>query len=308
MDFQPMELHMFPQLQPYYAAYGENSCQHSFVSSYCMAGKYGDQVCVEDGFLYTLRSLQGNAEERIYLFPLGDLTDVSAARAAVERVLEDAHAHGSRVRFETITKRAAEFLQAHFAENFVVTEERDFAEYIYTHDKLALLPGHEMAHKRYDIHTFERDYGERCEIRLIETREQIEEIKVFQDWWMEKKIAHEEDVQLECEHEAIYRGLDHFHELGLSGIVVYIDEKIAGYAYGAPLSESGYDVMIEKGDRRFTDIYRVLNRDLVRRCCEGIAYINREEDLGEEGLRTAKLSYKPDILLEKYIAREKGDT
>ena len=306
MDFRPIELNMLPQLRPYYEAFGENSCQHSFVSSYCMSGKYGDQVCVRDGFLYTLRSLRGNEKERVYLFPLGDTGNADAAREAVNLVLEDARANGARVRFETVTERAADFLRAHFADRFVLTEERDFAEYLYTHDKLALLPGHEMASKRYDIHTFERDYGDRCEIRCIETREQIEEIARFQEWWMKEKTEHEEDVQLECEHESILLGLEHFFELGLSGITVRIDGEMAGYAYGARLSDTGYDVMIEKGNRAFTDIYRVLNRDLVRLCCEGIAYINREEDLGEEGLRRAKLSYKPDILLKKFIAREEA--
>ena len=113
-----------------------------------------------------------------------------------------------------------------------------------------------------------------------------------------------EDPQLLCENDAIQRGLNHFELLGLSGIVVYIDDVLAGFAYGAPLSERCYDVIIEKGDLRFPDIYRVLNRDLVRLCCADYAMINREEDVGAPGLRKAKLSYKPDRLLEKYIARE----
>ena len=64
------------------------------------------------------------------------------------------------------------------------------------------------------------------------------------------------------------------------------------------------DVIIEKGDRSISDIYKILNRDLVRMCCYGFSYINREEDVGVEGLRKAKMSYKPDILLEKYIVTE----
>ena len=305
MQFQPVTLELRDRLIPHYHAYSQHSCQHSFVSSYCMAGKYGDRVCLEDGYLFTLRGLKCTEREREYLFPLGDLTAEEKVCEAVEKVLRDAHAHKSKVVFRTITKEAADLLNRHFADTFVTEEVRDFAEYIYTHDKLALLPGHEMAHKRYDLHTFERDFAGRYEVKVIQTKEQLDEILPFQEWWIEEKIEHEEDVQLEKEDEAIRLGLAHFFELGLSGIIVYVDGKMAGYAYGAPLSKDSYDVIIEKGDRRIPDIYKVLNRDLVRFCCEGYTYINREEDLGVEGLRTAKLSYKPDILLEKFIATEK---
>ena len=160
-----------------------------------------------------------------------------------------------------------------------------------------------MASKRHDINTFFRDYGSRTRIERIRP-EHITPIRAFQKAWLEAKIHGQEDVQLECENLAIQRGLDHFEALGLSGIVVLIDDALVGYAYGAPLSGDCYDVLIEKGDRRYPDIYRVLNRDLVRLCCGDYAWINREEDVGVPGLRKAKLSYKPDQLLEKFIARE----
>ena len=102
-------------------------------------------------------------------------------------------------------------------------------------------------------------------------------------------------------------GLAHFEALGLSGIVVFIDGELCGYAYGAPLSDTAYDVIIEKGDRRYNDIYKILNRELVRMCCDGFAFINREEDAGVEGLRKAKLSYYPDHLEENFCAVEAAD-
>lgn len=302
--FEPITAADKSNLQPYYYQYGEGSCQHSFVSSFCMSGKYGDQVCVQDGFLYTLRSMLCNERERVYLFPLGDMNHEKSALHAVENVLEDAHVHGCIVRFETVTESAAEWLRHFFPERFLIEEKRDYAEYLYTHDKLALLPGHAMASKRHDIGTFERQYAKRFSVCRIETWEQVNEIRPFQAWWKAVKMAREEDVQLEREDESIQRGLDHFFELGLSGILVYIDGRVAGYAYGAPLSEDCYDVLIEKGDRCIQDIYKILNRDLVRLCCEGITWINREEDLGVEGLRKAKMSYKPDRLIRKFSVRE----
>ena len=302
--FAPLTISEKESLQPYYYAYGEGSCQHSFVSSFCMNGKYGDQVCVHAGCLYTLRSNLCTERERVYLFPLGDRSRENAVRRAVETVLEDAHEHGCRARFETVTESAAELLRRLFPGCFQIEEKRDYSEYLYAHDKLALLPGHAMASKRHDIATFERQYAGRYRVRRIETQEQVNEIRPFQAWWKAEKMAREEDVQLEREDEAIRTGLAHFFELGLSGILVYIDGKLAGYAYGARLSDDCYDVMIEKGNRDAQDIYKILNRDLVRLCCGGIDWINREEDLGVEGLRKAKLSYKPDRLVRKFSVRE----
>lgn len=304
LPFQPIGLHLKDQLLPYYRNYNGDSCQHSFAASYCMRGKYGDEVCVQDGFLYTCRTLRGDAENRVYLFPLGDYSREDAVGNAVENILADARDRGCRTWFKTVTEESAGLLEKLFPGRFIIEENRDYAEYLYTHDKLALLPGHEMASKRHDLSSFERAYAGRFEIRKIQTEEQIEEIRPFQAWWKSARMAREEDVQLEREDEAIRAGLDAFFELDLSGIIVYIDGVLAGYAYGTPISDTCYDVMIEKGNRRASDIYKVLNRDLVRQCCDGIAWINREEDLGVEGLRKAKESYKPDRLLKKYVVRE----
>lgn len=300
LAFHEITLNDKATVDAYFRRYGENSCQHSFVSLYCMQRKYGDRICQQDGCLHILRSGRGSARERVYLFPMGARPDLAQA---VGRIRRDAHAHGAAVRFETLTRAAAELLEKLYPGEFEIEPCRDYAEYLYTRERLAFLPGAEMASKRHDVNTFFRDYGDRTRIGPIRP-EHIEPIRAFQKVWLESRNHGQEDVQLECENEAIQRGLDQFGALGLSGIVVFIDGAMAGYAYGAPLSDDCYDVLIEKGDRRYPDIYRVLNRDLVRLCCGDYAWINREEDVGAPGLRTAKLSYKPDRLLEKFIARE----
>lgn len=303
LDFKKITLEDKGKLMKYLYRYGENSCQHSFVSMFCMAEKYGDMYAEDNGYLFILRSGKCTPEHRIYLFPMGDIENKKALIDAISKILEDAKKYGKKVRFETLTKKATDAINSLFPGRFKSENIRDYAEYIYTHEKLALLPGKELASKRYDINTFFRDYGERCAIERI-GQKHMEEIKAFQKEWLSDMLKDSEDVQLELENTAIGIGLDNFFELGLSGIVIYVDGKMTGYAYGAPISDECYNVIIEKGDRSIADIYRILNRDLVRMCCDGFSYINREEDVGVEGLRKAKMSYKPDILLEKYIVTE----
>ena len=272
---------------------------------YCMKAKYHDMVCEKDGYLFTLRQGKCTDSKRCYLFPLGDTENKAGLQAALSEILEDAHLHHATVRFETVTANAARLLKELCPDQFVIEPCRDWYEYIYNHDTLANLPGGKLASKRYDIQTFFRDYEGRAVIRKIRL-EDIDGIRQFQKIWLTEKQHIDEDVQLDFENLAIQKGLDHYDALGLSGIVVIIDGVLCGYAYGAPLSDTAYDVIIEKGDRHYADIYKILNRELVRLCCDGFAYINREEDAGVDGLRKAKMSYKPDVLLEKFIAQEKS--
>lgn len=303
LPFEAISLDQKSVLDACLHRYGEGSCQHSFISMFCMSEKYGDLACLKDGFLYILRANQCTDKQRVYLFPMGDPSDRQGLKRAICNILEDAHEHRAAACFRTVTERAKQLLQELFPGQFRFEYCRDYAEYLYTYDKLANLPGSEMASKRHDINTFYRDFGDRTAIDFIAPAH-LDDILAFQKQWLEDYLCGEEDVQLDCENLAIQRGISHFSELGLSGIVVFVDGKLAGYAYGAPLSDTHYDVIIEKGDRRIPDIYRILNRELVRMCCQGFTYINREEDVGVEGLRKAKLSYKPDCFIEKYLATE----
>ena len=87
-------------------------------------------------------------------------------------------------------------------------------------------------------------------------------------------------------------------------MVIRIDEKIIGVVYGVHISDICFDITTEKVSREFRNVYRVLRQDISKLIADQYTYINLEEDVGVEGLRQAKLSYKPDILLKKYVAQE----
>ena len=226
---------------------------------YCMEAKYQAMVCEQDGWLFTLRKGKSTDKERVYLFPLGDTADTDGLRKALTAIMEDAHENRCSVRFETITENAAKSLKELFPNQFAIEPSRDWYEYIYNFNTLANLPGGKLASKRYDIQTFYRDYEGRAVVRKIQP-DDIDSILRFQRTWLTEKQHIDEDVQLDYENLAIQKGLAHFEALGLSGIVVIIDGELCGYAYGAPLSDTAYDVIIEKGDRRYNDIYKIAEK------------------------------------------------
>lgn len=299
MEFQAISLAHKPMVTKYMAHWGAGSCQHSFASMYCLQGKYADAVCERDGWLFTCRTGRCTADYRVYLAPMGE-GDIGAA---IELLRADARAHNAYIQLETVTRSMGDAITAACPGEFKVEERRDWAEYLYTTNKLANLPGSEMASKRHDVSTFWRHYDNRVSIRPM-TEKTIDETLEFQARWMEANCEEEDLLQLTREDQAIQTALCHFNELGMDGILLDVDGKLCGYACGSPLSAQVYDVMYEKGDREIEDIYRILNQEFVRRCCGKFQYINREEDLGVEGLRRSKLSYKPDLLLEKLVLSE----
>ncbi len=303
LEFEKISLEKKRLFDKYFYRYGEGSCQHSFVSSYCRNKKYGDMFCERGKYLYILRSNLCTEKERIYLFPMGDTSDIQKIKKAIEEILKDAHEYGTTVQFETVTKKAKDLILNLFPDRFKAEYRRDLSEYLYSFNKLANLPGKKLKQKRYDAKRFTQKYEGQYDIQKISSKH-IESIRKFQKYWIEEKMGGIENTELKIENDAVNIGLDNFELLNLSGIVAFINGELKGYTCGVAITPLVYDAIFEKGDINIPNIYRILNRDTVRLCCEKFKYINREEDLGIEGLRKSKLFYQPDIILEKYIVTE----
>lgn len=302
-EFKKVVLEDRKLIDGYMMKYGGGSCQHSFIAMYDMDGKYGDRFFERDGFLYILRTGLSHDNIRSYLCPMGDPMDGQGFASAIDTILEDAHSHGCKAQFNTVIEKDRDRIMQAKPGVFDYVEARDSFEYIHTYEHLANMEGSQFASKRQDINSFFKTYGSRTKIDYIKP-EYIDEIRSFQRYWFEQWKLSEKPVHLDHEQEGIMNVLDHYDELGVNGIVVIVDGRIRGYAYGVPISDGYYDVLIEKGDRQIKDIYRPLNREFVRMCCKGYKYINREEDCGDDGLRQAKMSNKPDFFIKKYIVFE----
>lgn len=309
LNFKSITFQNKKLLDSYLQKYGSNSCQHSFAQMYLLKDKYNDFFCEKNGCLYIFRSGFSTDDFRVYLFPFCEKAFIPEA---VKIIIEDAASYNKKARFFTITKEHAQLLEAAFPGEFDIEECRDYAEYIYSSEKLAFLKGKKMAAKRNHINTFNRTYENRfrvvtfgCEDTPEESRI-IDDVLNFQSEWLSAREKQDLYKELLVEDLHISTALRYRHHLKICGIAVYVDEVLAGYTFGNPLSDSCVDVIAEKGNIEIGGIYQVLNSEFAKMVQPHFKYINREEDLGVAGLRKAKLSYKPDILLEKYIATYKN--
>lgn len=298
MRFEPIDFRLKPEIDAITARWGEGSCQHSFVTMYFLQEKYGDKVCLEDGTLYIWREHLTDGPYRVCLMPLGP----EEAGVTVARLLEDTHSRGQKLRLFPVTETAARALEAAFPGRFRISPDRDWSEYLYLSHKLVELEGSDLAGKRRSIRLFYRDLPGEVQVLPL-TPELCGAVEAFHERWLAENQLTHDAFALERELRCVRRMLSSMDALGITGFVVTVDGDIRGYCYGAPLSQEVYDAIIMKGDRDVRHIYAFMYRELGKlgSCC---TYINFEEDLGIEGLRECKLSYRPDRMLDKYCAEE----
>ena len=300
LDFKPVTIDDYDRIYPYTSVYGEGSCQHSPVSMYSLREKYGDAVCIKDGFLYTLRTNLCDDIFRVYLAPLGG----GDLKAAFGNIISDAREHGRRVKFLSLTQKYAEALGELFPGSFDIKEERDIAEYMFKSEVMAYFTGPELSKRRREVNSFWHKYGDRASVDRI-VPEDMPDIMRFEKRWLAQSKENHDMAALERESRMIRDQLEHFERLHLSGIVIRIDEVIFGFGYGTRLGDLCYDAIIEKGDRNIPYIYKVLRSESVKQCGLDCTYVNMEEDVGIPGLRALKSAYKPAYLINKFIATER---
>jgi len=175
------------------------------------------------------------------------------------------------------------------------TEDRDNFDYLYLRTDLAELQGKKYHKKRNLVAKFLKTYDAHEEKTL--TQELIPEALQILDEWKENKNA-------ESDYAACREALELFTELNLKGMVFYIEGKPAGWCLGEPNARGRiFTIHFEKGLDEYKGIYQFINQTFAASLPEYFTHINREQDLGDEGLRQAKMTYRPSGFVRKYSAR-----
>lgn len=179
-------------------------------------------------------------------------------------------------------------------EDFTLIEDRDSFDYIYKSNKLITLSGSKLRNKRRWLKKFRENYDYTYEEinsnNLIEAKEFTINIIKNSNNDTDEIIAMEEMF-------------DNLFELDIKGCIIRIDGKIVGISTGEELTKDTVVIHCERADTNFEGIYNCINQEFCEKQWSNYEFINREEDLGIEGLRQAKLTYRPDLLLSKYIAK-----
>lgn len=225
----------------------------------------------------------------------------------IQAIREDSIAMGHPFLMMDVCNYMVDILEKHFPDVFDIKPNRDYADYIYEREKLINLSGKKLQSKRNHINKFKNLYPN-YEYKPL-TPDLIPECIRLEKQWRDvsKDDGNENDLDesLSGEFRSMIRAFNRWDRLGLIGGTIWVDGNLVAFTYGCPINDNTFDVCVEKADVNYEGAFNIINQEFVKHLPEQYFYINREEDMGEEGLRRAKLSYKPDILLEKNVVMEK---
>jgi len=189
-----------------------------------------------------------------------------------------------------------------FCEDFSQNESRDDFEYLYLTENLKNLSGKKFHSKRNHISAFSRNYEWSYE--TLSPANLPEVFKMADKWTEEMKKITQDSLSIEVENSALKEYLPHMELLNLRGGCIRVNGEIIAFTFGSPINNSVFDIHVEKALPQFRTAYSLINREFILNELSDFKYVNREDDMGLEGLRKAKLSYHPDILLKKYLIEE----
>lgn len=295
LTFQPPRLEDKQWVRELFSYSQFQGCEYTFGNLYIWNPVYSSQIARFDDFFVS----KTTGSKPSYVFPAGrgDLLKVIGAMRS------DAHENGQPFRLRGVTKENEAALEAVLPGAFAYKPYRDGFDYIYHVQDLSALSGRKYHGKRNHIAYFQKNCDWRYE--PITTANIEDCMRMNAEWERENLSRNPEGISEEL--SAVNRAFDHYFELGFSGGLIRADGRVVAYTVGEGATENTFCTHIEKAFADVRGAYPIINREFAANALGKYTFVNREEDMGEEGLRKAKLSYYPAILLEKQEAVYRED-
>ena len=295
------------RMAPFYAMRPNKTCDSGVLDTFLWSEYYDVQTAIVDEKAVLVRMKNGdeyfsampycNEEDLPYYFDL--------LRQYFNEVLK------KPLKIYLADEEGVKLLKLEEDPHFLVKEESDLRDYIYDGEELRTLPGKKFHKKKNLVNKFCREYEGRWEYRTLHAEDKLV-IWAFLDQWYAKRAGDEENAEesLEYEVKGIHQVLQSEFSLPdyhIGGI--FIDGQLEAFSMGAlNPRENMACISVEKGNADIPGIYQVINQQFLIHEFPEATLVNREDDLGLEGLRRAKESYNPCGYARKYMLLQKDFT
>ncbi|MGN1318040.1 MAG: DUF2156 domain-containing protein [Lachnospirales bacterium] len=262
-------------------------CEYCFVDLFIWRGTYNTQIAEYNNFLYTKMTDEG-IDYFFAPFGEGDFNE------AMNELFKYTKEKSIPLNLISLPPEIKDLVEETFPNTFEFKLNEDNMDYVYLSEKLAYLKGKKLHKKKNHINRFLKDYENRWTYEDV-TEDNIREFFSYQVDWCE------DNNEFLGELCATSSALKNFKKLNLIGGIIRVDGKIIAITLGSKPYEDTVIVHIEKADYTINGAYQIINQQFVLHNCLDVKYVDREEDLGIEGLRKAKESYYPEFKTENYI-------
>ena len=294
IDFQRLDLSVKPRYDACLMNFRERGCEYSFVNLFL----WGRQKAA---FVGEHLALLSQFDRRsVYPFPVG----TGDKKEILDRIIQDARARGIPCYLTSLTAEDCETVESLYPGAFRFHSDRDSFDYIYSIDDLADLKGRKFQKKRNHYNRFVAEHPD-FQILPLDEHTRVAAFCMLEQWYREKQAANPHN-DFHLEQLAIHRAFAFQQQLGLEGLVLMEQGRVLAFCMGSRLNADTFDIHFEKAQGSEDGAYAVINREFAKYLREKypeLRWLDREDDMGLEGLRKAKLSYNPHHMIEKHWAR-----
>ena len=298
LDFRPLAMEDYEKYQNLTQGIQYPLCEYCFADVFIWSKHCNVKACFAGDMFFARSEYEGHYS---YTVPIGtgDLV------WAIEQLRRDAVKKNMPFRMHAVCQESKEQLEQAFPGKFSWELDQDGCDYIYEAEKLITLKGKKLQSKRNLVNRFQKEHEGQWTYRDIATPEDRQAVYQFHLQWCEENQVCTHQYQGEtC---AVYQALENWDALHLEGGMLFLEDKMIAFTIGSHYRPDMYVMHFEKADGSILGAYQMINQQFAQWHFQAVSYVNREEDMGLEGLRKAKMSYHPLNLGEEYCGIWKED-
>ena len=298
IQFKPIKLDDKESYLPYLLDGKERGCEYSFTNLYIW-GRQNAAILHDHMVLFSQFD-----RRTIYPFPVGN----GDKKMIIDAIITDAKERGIACRLTSLSEEDKQTLTNLYPGKFQFHCGRDSFDYVYSIDDLADLPGRTYQKKRNHCNRFKSEHPNYT-LEPISSKN-LPLVETFTKKWYETKLAENPESDFIMEQTALSKAFRHFEELDLDGLILLDQGEILAFTMGSLCTPDCIDVHFEKGLGDVNGAYAIINYEFARYIREKyphVRFLNREDDMGIEGLRIAKQRYFPHHMIEKCWAHLSED-